>query len=507
MEGPMLEKDNWKHWPAEAGLSAVAVAIAVVLVGTAAAQDSPVVAQQTELRDSAIPSVIFGGGVSPAPTAIAATRQWRASDAAAVDLAGVAASTERNAARSDGIPRRITLEEVKQQLVNPQANPLARLGQLSIEAARQHRIGAQADYLPKISTTVANLHFSEFLGQVLTLQRPLSGSLLQVPIPLLTQNLTVVAVTFVQPITPILQVHQLVKIARADERIAMAKAGVSIAKNVRDSQLEETYFKLLIAQRKLATAELKVGSPEIRTLYASTSIQLASATGHDPELVDAKKTILLASSEVKELTASLNRVMGWPDDTVLDLVPPDPLVENTSFQEVADQSTGANPDVVEAEQTAIKARAASVLSKLAYVPTVAATGGFIYQNAVPLLPNTFGYGGVMVSYNLFDFGKREAAVKEASAQLGMAELGVQLTKAKVAESIKKTYFELERTRQFSQLAQQMGSSVIHLVTVSATPASSELNIARAKAETEMFEADLAHRQAYARLQALLGEHR
>jgi len=44
--------------------------------------------------------------------------------------------------------------------------------------------------------------------------------------------------------------------------------------------------------------------------------------------------------------------------------------------------------VVEAEQTAVKARAASVLSKLAYMPTVGAVSGFVYQNAVPLLPNT-----------------------------------------------------------------------------------------------------------------------
>jgi outer membrane protein TolC len=113
----------------------------------------------------------------------------------------------------------------------------------------------------------------------------------------------------------------------------------------------------------------------------------------------------------------------------------------------------------------------------------------------------------VVSYNLFDFGKREAAVKEASAQLGMAEIGVELTKAKVAESIKKTYYELERARQFSQLAQQMGSSVIRLVSVSSAPESIEVKAARAKAETQMFEADLAHRQAYARLQTLLGQQR
>jgi len=502
----MFKKNNWKHCSAVAHLPVVAIAIMVLFAGTAAAQDPSIAPSQSPpLGNAAFPLArLFDGGLSLSPTANVGSRQWHAGDSAAVDLASSIVSSQKEQVPSDGTPRRITLEEVKQQLVNPATNPLARLGQLSIEAARQHVIGAKADYLPKINATVANLHYSEFLGQVLTLQRPLTGGLLQVPVPLLTQNQTVVAVTFVQPITPILQVYQLVKIARADLRIAEAKAGVSVAKNIRNSELEETYFKLLIAQRKLATAEFKVGSPDSRPLYASTSIKLVSAPAPDTDLMEAKKVLVTAGAEVKELTASLNRVMGWPEDTELELVPPDPLVENVSLQEIADTSAVGNPEVIEAQQTAIKARAASVLSKLAYVPTVAATSGFIYQNALPLLPNTFGYGGVMVSYNLFDFGKREAAVKEASAQLGMAELGVELTKAKVAESIKKTYYELERTRQFSQLAQQMGSSVMRLVSVSSTPESIDVKAARTKAETEMFEADLAHRQAYARLQTLLG---
>jgi len=52
----------------------------------------------------------------------------------------------------------------------------------------------------------------------------------------------------------------------------------------------------------------------------------------------------------------------------------------------------------------------------------------------------------MGSYNLFDFGKREHTVKERNAQLSAAELAVQLTKAKVAESVKNSFFQLERSK-------------------------------------------------------------
>jgi hypothetical protein len=223
--------------------------------------------------------------------------------------------------------------------------------------------------------------------------------------------------------------------------------------------------------------------------------------------MEATKAVETAGARVKELTASLNHVMGWPYDTELELAVPDPLVENVSLQDVADKSTAANPALVEAEQTVVKARAASNISKMAYIPTVAAVGGYMFQNVLPAVNSNFGYGGVMASYTLFDFGKREHAVKEARAQLGMAETALQLTKAKLAADVKKSYFELERTRQLSQVAQKMGSSAALLMKVSSDSESLEVRAARADMEVEMLEADFAHRQALNRLKALTGPGR
>lgn len=486
-------------------LAGFAITVMVLVIGTAAAQDPTLAASENSMGTQVIPlGRLFGGGSSLSTPASTASRLWQGDYASLSGLSGRAASKVGNSVEPGRI-RRITLEQVKQQqFVSPANSSLARLGQLSIEAAKQHLLGAQADYFPKFGATVANLHYSEFLGQVLSIQRPLSGSTTQVPVPLFSQNMTIAAVTFVQPITPLFQVYQAIRIARADERIAMAKAGVPVSKNVSDTQIEETYFKLLIAQRRLTSAELNLKDNGNRPAYASASTELLRAPGEDRELMEARKTLLTEGAEVKELTAALNGIMGWPECTELELAPPDPLVENISLEEVADMSSAANPEVIEAEQTVVKARAASVLSKLAYVPTVAAVAGFAFQNAIPLVPNNFGYGGVMVSYNIFDFGKREHAVKEASAQLGMAEIAVELTKTKIAANIKKAYFELERSRQLSQLAQKMGSSVAPLMNVSTTSESVEMKAARAKVEMELLEADLGHRQAYARLKALLG---
>jgi outer membrane protein TolC len=435
----------------------------------------------------------------------AGAQNWAASSSIASEASAIGTTQSPLTGPASSIRiRRVTLEQVK-QAADPITSPLQRLGQLSIEAARQHRLGVQADYFPKFSSMFVNLHTTDFLGQVVAIHRPIVGTTTQVPLAVLNQNTTIAALTFTQPITPLFMVYQAVKIARADEQIAIAKSGVSVARSKRKTEIEEIYLKLLIAQRRLISAEWKLKNRENRTQYASTSITLKQTLDDRPDVVRQEQLLKTAGAEVKTLTASLNSAMGWPVETELELVPPEPLVESLSLEEVSDKSAAANADVIEAKQNVVKARAASAISKLEYVPTVAAVSGYLFQNLIPSVRSNFGYGGVMASYNLFDFGKRERAVSEVRAKVEMAEIAVQLTKTKIAADVKQSYFELERSRQLSQMAQKFGSSLTLLTNVSSNSESGDVRAARAEVEGEMLEADLAHRQAFAHLRTLMGQ--
>jgi outer membrane protein TolC len=231
-----------------------------------------------------------------------------------------------------------------------------------------------------------------------------------------------------------------------------------------------------------------------------------ASAGDDAELIETSNALAIATTRVKELTASLDDMLGWPPDTELQLVPPDPRFEQISLREATDKALAANPEVIEAEQTVVKARAASTLQKLAYVPVVAVMGGYAYQsNALPLLPRDFSFIGIVASYNLFDFGKREHTIKGANAQAEMAEIGLQLTKAKVAASVKNSHLEMERSRQLSELTRRLDSA-IQLQRTSYRENSAEIIAAKkAKIEVEMFQADLEYRQALSKLKSLMGE--
>jgi outer membrane protein TolC len=418
-------------------------------------------------------------------------------------LAIPAAYSESEIARSGA--RLITLQEAQQKATTPAANnPMVRLGQLQVEMARQTRLGTISTFFPQIGSDFSNFHFNKFMGQRLEIARPIQGGSATVGVPLVGKDQTLVAVTATQPITPLFQLHELYKINLADENIARAKAGMPVSETA--SNVERAYYGLLVAQRQLVLANVNATETANEWLVAGSPASAVASPGHDEELIEASNTLAIATTKVKELNASLNEMLGWPLDTELHLVTPDPGFADISLKEATDKAMAANPEVIEAEQNVIKARAASTIQKLAYVPVVAAMGGYAYNaNVLPLLPRDFSFIGLVATYNLFDFGKREHTIKGAKAQAEMAEIALQLTKAKVAGAVKTSHLELERLRQLSELTGRLDSA-IQLERTSYEKAGAEVAAGKqAKVEAEMFQADLDYRQALARMKTLMGE--
>jgi len=66
----------------------------------------------------------------------------------------------------------------------------------------------------------------------------------------------------------------------------------------------------------------------------------------------------------------------------------------------------------------------------------------------------FGTFGVNLTYDVFDFGKRRAAVRAGEAELAQAEENLQRLKDQVAVGIQRDYDKLERTRNLVAVAKQ-----------------------------------------------------
>ena len=395
--------------------------------------------------------------------------------------------------------RLVTLAEAE-ELAQAASDPLVRLGQLQVEAARQHRLGVRSMYFPSISTQFVALHLTETPGEILTFQRPLTGALISVPIQAVFQNQTIFNVVATQPITQLWSIRQLVKIARADENIAMAKAGMLVTAVSR--QVEKNFFDLLVAERELRAADADSTKARSGWVKVGNSGPLGTAA-QQADALRADTSAALLTDKVAALTASLNGLLGLAPDTRLELVPPAPLVENMTLTDALAQAQASPPvEVIEAEQTAVKAHAAAKLSKLDYVPGVAVLGGYLHQDTLhaSILPESFAYVGVLATYTLFDSFKRQHAIKEAAANEEAADIGVQLAKAKAAAAVKSAYFELERSRDTYYFARRILSTDAG---VSFVADSSNATSRHAQAEADVFRAEIAYRDAYATLTSLI----
>ena len=385
--------------------------------------------------------------------------------------------------------RQITLEEAKAKAATGSA-AITKVGLLGIDAAKYHRQAAQADYFPKLSADFLNLHYNKFLGQTIQIFHR------EASVPLFGKDWTAVALTVVQPVTQLLQVRQAVNVARADEEIARAKSA-QMASQVSEN-VERAYFALLIAQRRRFIAEKKVDRLESGSQLASTiAMPVNKVRESQTAVLEASKELAAADGDVEEWSHSLNALIGFPPDTKLNLTVPEPVSEVVSLTQATRQAVTNSPEVVEAEQTLVKAKAASRLSKLEYVPGVAVTGGYINQPqaVLPLLPQDFSYIGFIATLNIFDFGKRENTVKERQTQVEMAEAGVAMTKTKVAANVQKSFLELQRSEKLRDLTRRLA--------VGYEETALETSPARAAVEAEMFQAEMDYRSALTQLKRLM----
>src|SRR5258708_35775857 len=203
-------------------------------------------------------------------------------------------------------------------------------------------------------------------------------------VQLLNKTEALLEATASHPITPLFKSREVVNLARADERIARAKAGMPVEETA--MKVEKNYFDLLVAQCELVAARSEAKKIESKQMIASNGAVPVITDEYRSELIQADKVLVNAESKVKELTASMNEMLGWAEETQLELVPPDPLEEQISLREAAGKALVANTDLIEAEQHVVKAKAGSKLSKLDYVPDMAVIGGFPNQKVLPLLP-------------------------------------------------------------------------------------------------------------------------
>jgi outer membrane protein TolC len=358
--------------------------------------------------------------------------------------------------------RRITLAEAV-HLALTQNHDL-KIATLKVIENQQKKAGERASYFPSLKNESNILHVTEL--QSIGIPAGAFGTVAGSLVPTQGVNLPQGRTTFFtsgtqlsQPLTQLIRIHKANQIAAAE--VAVSRDDLKKAETQVALQVHTLYFGILIShlqkqaadqQNAYAAELLRESEDDIRNGNALNVAAIQGRAG----LLESQQSILTVQLQLSDLNTELNDLLGLPLDTQLDL---DPAVP-TSFdfrprEEYLQTAWSENPEILAAEEAVQKAKAGVAAAKSEYIPDVTAYARQSYQDGVPFLVRNFGTFGVNLTYEVFDFGKRRAGVREREAQLAQAEENVRRLKDQVAVDIERDYNKLERTKSLVEVSTQV----------------------------------------------------
>jgi outer membrane protein TolC len=418
-------------------------------------------------------------------------------------------------------PLKLTLSEAVRMALAQ--NHVLKIARLKVIENEQKKAASKSAYFPEITnrSTVARVTALE------NIEIP-SGAFGVVPNagPVPTRDILINqgAQTFVtsgtmvaQPLTPLIRIHQSNRIAASE--IAASRDELKKAENEVAVKVHEAYYEILIARLQKLASEQDNRYSRTRLLESEQELRDGSALKvnmieSQACLLQSEQALLTIDLRLSDLNSELNELLGLPLDTPLTLTPVEPAsFTDTTREETLRMALAENPEIAAAMQKVQQAKAAMTAAKSAYIPDVSAFARHSYQNGVPFLVHNFGTFGLSLSYDVVDFGKRRAVVREREAQLAQAQENVERLKEAISVQIERSLNKMERTKQMLHVAAEVvrlrkeGERVSEnqlsqgVVLVSARR---QASAASYKAQADLLQAELAHLLARAELEQTIG---
>jgi outer membrane protein TolC len=416
--------------------------------------------------------------------------------------------------------RRLTLTEAVHLAISQ--NRGLKIARLRVTESEQKKAGERSAYFPSIANQSNALHVTDLqnIGIPAGTLGTVAGSLVpaqNVVLPQGQRTLFSSGTMISQPLTQLIRIHQANRIAAGD--VASSKDDLKNSENQIALQVHNLYFGILIArlqkqaaehQNTYATENLRESEDEVRNGSALRVTSIQSLAGQ----LESRQAVLTAELQVDDLSTELNDLLGLPLNTQLELDPTVPAsIEQRPREEYVQTAWLENPEIQAAEEAIHKARAGVIAAKSAYIPDITAFARQSYQDGVPFFVRNFGTFGVSLNWELFDFGKRRAAVRERETQLAEAEENLRRLKEEVAVGIERTYNKLVRTKSLVEVAAQ----VVKLRQENERLAENQLShgvvlvserlqatAASYKAQADLLQANLGYLLAWAELEQAVG---
>jgi len=377
---------------------------------------------------------------------------------------GSTSITASVAQQSSANPMHLTLDQAISLALKQ--NHALHLRSLSVQQMQSKKDEARADYLPQIKANGSVLHITELEG--VAIPAGSFGNYSSIgPVPsksLLIDQGAATAYTggvgLEQPLTQLFRIHQANIAAKQD--ILVAKTQLDQTQDAIALQVRQLYYNILINQQKLKASQDQLTAAQIKDEESRSDVARGSAL--EISALQSKASILQAQQESltlglqgNDLQRQMADVLGLPVDTPLNLDPSAAAVglDVPTRADAIRIALEQNQDLRAARQTLAKAQASLAAAKDAYIPDLTALSRYSYQSGVPFLVHNFGTFGFLLSYDLFDGGRREAKVREARIEVHSAEVTIDKLQSEIEVQVESIYDRVDELRQMVDVAGQV----------------------------------------------------
>lgn len=345
-------------------------------------------------------------------------------------------------------------------------NHSVRLRTLSIDQMQSKKDEARSYYYPQIKATGSVLYLTELEGVAIPAgtfgNPPATGPIPSKPL-LIDQGSDTAytgGVGLEQPLTQLFRIHEANAAAQQD--VSIAKTQLDQTQDVIALQVRQLYYNILINEQKLDASQDQLAAARIKDEESRSDVERGNALEDaalqsQASILQAQQESLTLRLEGQDLLRQLAGALGLPVNTRIELDPTtaDVPLNIPSRGDAVQIALEQNQDMRIARQRLVKAQADLATAKDAYIPDLTALSHYHYASGVPFLAHNFGTFGFSLNYDLFDGGRREAAIRGARSEVRSAEVEVDKLRDDIEVQVQGIYDRIDELRQLVEVAGQV----------------------------------------------------
>lgn len=411
-----------------------------------------------------------------------------------------------------------------------QNNHLLNIKRLQVEEKQQKVNEDNVKFFPVIGLGGSYQYNSNL--QVLKIDQGRFGQLpfggVVIPLPatdevfeLGNHNVYNAGVTIYQPLTQIGKINAGVNYSKTELKIAETE-NTKVTLQVKQV-VEKLYFGLLIVQKQIEEAELRVTLAKTKLHDAEVSLAAgktieSSIYGLSAGMADEQQNLLKLKMQYDDYSADLIQITGLDPSMIIipEPISPESLAENRASPDTSLYMAGLyNSDMKIAALNKEKAEYSVKASKFSYLPDLGLQGGYTYQEGIDIYPKNNAYIGASLKWNLNDALSNKMIQKQRMFISRQAEENLYLTREKVNSEILKAYRKLRQSEELVRVAGKVVKYRREDLKIQSDRRMSGMNLeadllaakgSMAKAEADLYAAQLNYRIALSELKILTGDY-